>query len=268
MMKIKFLFLIGAAALTACKQVKPSAEEVYEPEEEEVATTWHKEVEEEEVVPMYDGVDALAFGLRGKVQRVTTQCFATYDSDGELKEHSSPSSEMVMLFDEWGHVTLDEWGDNYEYDAEGNYFRGNHTYTTVKRDSKGRIVRYLDEEPQSDNEENKVLTFEYDKRGRIASIAYNGWTEVWEEKRNYEGDRLCPSQMIASGTFEGGGGFQRTDTYRYSHFDDKGNWTEGTMVRSYTEEEEDFEAEGDSVITKTTTEEKILVERRSIEYYE
>ena len=125
------IMLCTVAMLTACQSGKPS-QAAADTED----TTEVKAAEPAEQTPVYDTTDALTFGLRGHVQRIVTECYSTYESDGELKE-GSVSSTSETTFDQWGHV---------------------------KRDKAGRLQQYTDVEPKSDdNDENQTLTFGYDK---------------------------------------------------------------------------------------------------------
>ena len=256
------IMLCTVAMLTACQSGKPS-QAAADTEAED--TTEVKAAEPAEQTPVYDTTDALTFGLRGHVQRIVTECYSTYESDGELKE-GSVSSTSETTFDQWGHVTRDEWGNEYGYDADGNYYRGNHTYTTVKRDKAGRLQQYTDVEPKSDdNDENQTLTFGYDKSGRLATVKREGWTAHWTEKYYYQSSNIYPSKLEFNADYEGGGSSSSTITYTYVRLDEQGNWTERTCVSSVTETEEDPWSENGEKAQVTET---ITIEKRTIEYYD
>ena len=243
----------------ACKQSKPSAIA----DVKDTARVESAKAEEKDAPPVeYDVIDAQTFGMMGKVQSVSTQSFMTNDVNGNLTE-GSIATESEMTFDQWGHVTEDEWGNEYGYDADGNYYRGNHTYTILKRDESGRIKEYIDEEPNTDNDENQRLSFVYDKTGRLTTITQGGWTGHWKEQRSYEGGNLHPSKIITSVNYEGGGESLITTTYRYSRFDEKNNWTERICIISAMEMEATDSIEGQTLIN-----EQIRIEKRSIIYYE
>lgn len=243
----------------ACKQSKPSAIS----DVKDTARVESAKAEEKDAPPVeYDVIDAQTFGMMGKVQSVSTQSFMTNDVNGNLTE-GSIATESEMTFDQWGHVTKDELGNEYGYDADGNYYRGNHTYTILKRDESGRIKEYIDEEPNTDNDENQRLSFVYDKTGRLTTITQGGWTGHWKEQRSYEGGNLYPSKIITSTDYEGGGESLITTTYRYSRFDEKKNWIERICVISAMDTETTDSIEGQTLIN-----EQIRIEKRSIIYYE
>lgn len=264
-----FLFFV-AFALVACQNGKPQAQG-----DEETAMTaadsLARQVAEKTVAqPTYDLTDALAFGLNGHVQNVSLHVYTTTENEGELTEGAEAGSRE-MTFDERGHVTIDEWGNAYGYDAEGNYYRGNHVYTIVKRDKNGRIEKYVDEEPKTDNESNQTYTLKYDKNGRIASVENAGWTGGFTEKRHYKSGNLYPSKIEGESYYEGGGGDTYSVAYTYNRFDEKGNWTERTCVMTQTETAEDASEDdaawGEAAETTKVTE-TITIEKRSISYYE
>lgn len=243
----------------ACKQSKPSTIA----DAKDTARVESANAEEKDDVPVeYDVIDAQTFGLLGKVQSVSTQSFMTNEVNGNLTE-GSIVTESEMAFDQWGHVTKDEWGNEYGYDADGNYYRGNHTYTILKRDESGKIKEYIDEEPNTDNDENQRLSFVYDKTGRLTTVTQGGWTGHWQEQRSFEGGNLYPSKIITSADYEGGGESLITTTYRYSRFDEKKNWIERISVISAMETEATDSIEGQTLIN-----EQIRIEKRSIIYYE
>ena len=258
-MKKIALYCVSAILLISCKQGKSS-------EIADIKDTTRVEsakAEEKDEVPVeYDVIDAQTFGLLGNVQSVCIQSFITNDVNGNLTE-GSIVTESEMTFDQWGHVTRDEWGNEYGYDAEGHYYRGNHTYTKIKRDGTGRIKEYIDEEPNSDNEENQCISFVYDKIGRLITITQGGWTGHWQEKRLYEGGNLYPSKTITTADYEGGGESLISTTYRYSRFDEKKNWIERICVTSAMETETTDSIEGQTLIN-----DQIRIEKRTIFYYE
>lgn len=261
-MKKVTLFLIATMMLVACGGNKPSASS--DEESEDTSSSVDSTVVENDMPP-YDITDAIAMGLNGHVQSVSLQRYSTYESNGELKD-GSLMGQCEIVFDASGHMTSDEWGNEYGYNAEGNYYRGNHTYTTVKRDKAGRIIEYNDIEPNKDNESQFVQSFQYDKNGRITSIKYSGgFTSVWTEKRHYNSGKIYPAKMKCSVTFEGGGAQETVVTYRYTSFDDHNNWTERLCMVSTKEMEELV----DSVMPQQSKlKEEIQVEKRVISYFE
>jgi YD repeat-containing protein len=214
----------------------------------------------------YDVVDALSMGLNGHVQSVSCLRYSTYESNGELKD-GDLYSQYEINFDNFGHLTTDEWGNKYGYDAEGKYYRGNHTYTTVVRDKSGRIVKYSDLEEKKDNESQFVQTFRYDKNGRITAIEYSGgFVTAWTEKRQYTSGNIYPSKRKLEVSFEGGGAEETTETFRYTSFDGHDNWTERLCMVSTKEIEE--EPTDSFIPSQPKITEAIQVEKRNIVYYE
>ena len=89
---------------------------------------------------------------------------------------------------------------------------------------------------------------------------------AWTENRHYESGNIYSSKIEKSMSFEGGGAEETTITYRYTSFDDQHNWTERLCMVSVKEIQE---AEVDSFIPEQPKiEEKILVEKRTISYFE
>lgn len=260
-MKTRYLIISSLVMLVACKQSKPSA---VANDTDTMKTDTVKAEEQKEKVVEYDVIDAQTFGLMGKVQSVFTQSFTTNDDNGNLTE-GPMVTESEMTFDQWGHVTKDEWGNEYGYDADGNYYRGNHTYTLLKRDKSGLIKEYIDEEPNTDNQDNQKLVFDYDKTGRLKTVMQGGWTGHWQEQRFYEGGNIYPSKIVTSADYEGGGESQITITYRYSRFDEKKNWIERICVISAIETEDEIDTIPGE---RTQINEQIRIEKRSISYYE
>lgn len=260
MMRTLQILFLSTMLLTACNN-KPSAAADDDMEDTTSVVAVSQEVE---VKPEYNSVDALAFGLKGKVQSVLTQYISTYEENGELKEEEVNYTKDIT-FDSWGHVTQDEWGNKHLYDMDGAFYRGNHTYTIVKRDKSGRLVQYVDEEPDTDSEDNQTFTLTYDKNGRIVTVERGGWTGFWTETRHYEGNNLYPSKVETTSSYEGGGEGVYTETYQYSCFDQQGNWTERVCVASSVETDDDFDSEsGESTQIKET----ITIEKRVIDYYD
>ena len=249
--------------LMACKQTKPSASV---DNSESVSVEKVQAEEKSEAAIEYDIIDAQTFGLMGNVQSVSTQSFLANDVNGNLVE-GSVVAQSEMTFDQWGHVTKDEWDNEYGYDAEGNYYRGNHTYTLLKRDGSGRIKEYVDEEPDTDNQDNQKIVFDYDKIGRLKTVKQSGRSGHWQEERSYEGGNLYPSKIVTSADYEGGGSNQVTMTFRYSRYDEKKNWIERICILSATQTEI-LEENEDSAAENQKTIEQIRIETRNILYYE
>lgn len=262
-MKNGTLFLMATVMLVACGDNKPSASPAKESEDTalRIATP---AVEDD--IPRYDVADAIAMGFNGRVRNVSLKRYSTYESNGELKD-GSQIGQYEIAFDVYGHITNDEWGNEYGYNADGNYYRGNHTYTTVKRDEGGRIVEYNDIEPNKEHESQFTQSFHYDVNGRISSIVYGGgFRSVWTEKRHYDSGNIYPAKVERSVTFEGGGAEETVVTYRYTSFDDSNNWTERLCMVS-TKEIKD-EPVDSMMPQQIKLNEGIEVEKRVISYFE
>ena len=255
-------YTLSAWLLMACSNGKPSAQTDNE-EQTDLETSEYVE-EQNEAKPVYNTTDALSFGLKGQVKNVTTQILETYESSGELKE-GNVTLTKEMTFDAWGHVTQDEWGNNYGYDADGNFYRGNFIYTIVKRDKAGRICQYIDYEPNAAIGSNQTMTFIYDKSGRQTSIEREGCTSHWVQKHHYQGKDRHATKIECNVEFADGGTAAITYAYTYLHFDELGNWTERVCLETRTETREALweDDNEDTTITETVT-----VEKRSITYYE
>jgi hypothetical protein len=258
----KSLILTTVAVLMSCGGGKSSAPATDTETDTEIIT----DSADTATAIQYDVVDALSIGLNGRVQSVSCLRYTTYESNGELKD-GDLYSQYEINFDNLGHLTTDEWGNKYGYDAEGKYYRGNHTYTTVVRDKSGRIVKYSDMEEKKDNESQFVQTFRYDKNGRITAIEYGGGlAAVWTEKRQYNSGNIYPSKRMLAVCFEGGGAEETTETFRYTNFDEHNNWTERLCMVSTKEIEE--EPTDSFMPSQPKITEAIHVEKRIIVYYE
>lgn len=260
-MKRIFSLLMTAFVLMACGGSKSSAPAETDSDSGSVTA----KAEAVETMPQYDITDALSMGFNGHVKHVSAQLFATYESNGELKD-GSREGEYEISFDVNGHITNDEWGNEYGYDAEGKYYRGNHTYTTVKRDKEGRLIEYKDVEPKKDNEDDFVQSFRYDKNGRAVQIEYSGFVSSWKELRHYKSGNLYPEKIEKQLFCEGDSPEGVTISYRYTSFDSQNNWTERLCMVS---SKEIVEEPVDSFIPEQPKiNEKIQVEKRTISYFE
>lgn len=206
--------------------------------------------------------DITTFGLKGDVKEVwfTDELVAASELDGEeLGEGTVSENELQMRFDEQGRVLRDVYGNTYEYDADGNFVRGQLRGTELERDAKGRILRYDSTNFEDwDSEDFDIVaffavTFTYDGKGRPQAADTNGWEWNTTYSYAYNGGNVYP----ASATYEGGAeGWieEGTITYEYVSFDEKGNWTErfvSTVNKSWEEPwEEGMEPEIDTVTYK------------------
>ena len=255
--------IITLLILTACGNGKSSVSDVDDNASD--TTMVEDSLEVQEVTPEYDVIDAQGFGLKGKVKSIELLTISTYEDGTELKE-----GDVLFVgtidFDKFGHILHDEWGNEYGYDADGKFYRGNHMYTSINRDKEGRIVKYEDEEPNRDNEANKTIVFKYDKVGRLSIVEQRGWSGNWTLKRNYK-NGMNPDSETLSGTIEGGSDFSYLIKFNYQHFDNYDNWTERTVIKTGTLTGVEYD-EDNNEIESTQPVEEIRIERRKIIYYE
>lgn len=260
-MRNVYALLIMALVLVACGGNKPSASA-----NDEQNTVSGTPVDSVKAPVQYDCTDAISMGLNGHVQHVGGIIHATYENNGKL-EDGDAVGQYEIFFNERGQMTNDEWGNEYGYDAEGKYYRGNHTYTIVERNIQGCIVVYNDIEPKKDHESQFIQSFCYDKNGRITSIEYSGgFSSVWTENRHYKSGNLYPAKTEQFVSFEGGGSREVTITYRYTSFDEHNNWTERLCMTSAKEMDE--EPVDSFIPEQPKVKEEIQVEKRQISYYE
>ncbi|MBQ9637345.1 MAG: hypothetical protein IJV36_05565 [Prevotella sp.] len=265
-MKTKFPILcLMATLLVACSRSKP--QQASKEDNAVEAKTDSSQTEQTQSV-VYDPTDALSRGLKGKPQIATTEVYSTYESNGQLEEGNRQHVYETM-FDERGHLTFDEWGNNYGYDADGNFYRGNHTYTRIQRGEGQRITKYIDEDTDF-GEDNATYTFTYDRQGRLIRLKKNGSMSNFDLRRQYKGANLYPSSEILEDDGEGGYAGKTTINYRYSHFDEQGNWTERIAVRSTETTDYANEDYADSLHTEPRKKisEDIIIEKRTIQYYD
>ena len=218
----------------------------------------------------YNPTDAIACGLKGKVKMATVEVLSTYDNNGRLEENGRIRI-YETTFDEHGNLTLDEFGNNYGYDADGKFYRGNHVYTRLERDDGRRIVKYVDVDVDNEmREDNETYYFSYDKQGRQNRIKKNGSLSHFDLRRQYEGAALYPICEILEDDAEGGYSGKTTINYSYSHFDERGNWTERVAVRSTVSTDFADECYADTLHSEPRQEvhEDIVIEKRTVCYYD
>lgn len=215
----------------------------------------------------YNPVDARTFGMVGDVKEVrVSRALLSISSGEEIGDPWVDDDELEMTFDEEGRVTLDPYGDVYEYDERGYFIYGG-TDELIRDDDTGRIMSYDNtiyeegdgEYPDYDIETYFRIRFEYDASGRPVIEEMYGWEWGTTYKNVFEGNKVYP----ASATFEGGyEGVEEEGTvkYDYSAFDRRGNWTERTVTTVTQSWEEGREDE-----VETLTEERL--ERRTIKYW-
>jgi uncharacterized protein YcfL len=122
--------------------------------------------------------DVRTFGMKGDVKTVSYTI-----EDVELSEEPGyePEYELELSFDEQGRVTLDNYNNVYEYDAEGNFVRGSGKRTVMQRDAQGRVILYdntiLPEDgnyEESDFDHFIKIEIAYDAQGRMDLLDFEG----------------------------------------------------------------------------------------------
>ncbi|MBP3738753.1 MAG: hypothetical protein J6I72_06865 [Muribaculaceae bacterium] len=210
------------------------------------------------------GTDAYALGVKGHVKRVITQTYtASQAGDHLVKGQPVDEGEEVMTFDRDGRVTLDPFGNQYSYDERGRFVRGTEPYSRMSRDEDGRIDTY---EHMRDDEDVDGFGMEcaYDEQGRLIETAIQFWEWSHNYQYTYEDDHVYPEREVFE--FREYENVTRvTRDFRYTKFDDRGNWTEREVhVVSIDIEEPDDEDTPPRVGEPATTYE---VEMRNITYY-
>ena len=187
--------------------------------------------------PKYNRNDARTFGLKGDVKEVhLSEVVPSEPGDPMPEDDSLDQDRLEMTFDERGRVTLDPYGNVYEYDGEGHFLGGQVPNTEVVRDTHGRLVSYDNtsfddfEDIRFDIGSFSITRYTYDGKGRPVTADINGWEWGTIYTYTYDGGKVYP----ASATFEGGSeGWNEAGkvTYTYTGFDAKGNWTERNVSR-------------------------------------
>ncbi len=222
------------------------------------------EADEEEVPADVAGTtatDVRAFGFLGPVKESFCNMYEADDIDADELEKGDPvnsnDSEQGYSFNADGQILTEPYGGVYEYDNRGRFVKGITEKSVMRRDAKGRVVYYLQQNDEDDDArfENK---FTYDEQDRLIKIERTFWESFSVEEFSYEGDNIYPSSREYSSEEEGTSIESRTE-YRYTKFDDKGNWTRREQrYRGST-------AEGGE-LSRTSWRGAMVVERE-IEYY-
>lgn len=208
--------------------------------------------------------DVRTFGLIGDVEdvRYSVTSSAMYD---EVIDPFLEQDEVVLSFDELGRVTLDDYGNVYEYDAAGNYDGIYSDYIEVVRDASGRLTSFDNTSiPEEDFDDFDVMdycsvTYEYDAKGRVATETYAGWEWGTTTTYTYDSDKPWPAK-ISQSSYDEGYNENSDITFKYLEFDARGNWTkrESTIVTESYEEGAEDEKE---------TNTQVKQESRSISYW-
>jgi hypothetical protein len=207
-------------------------------------------------------VDIFGFGLLGHVKEVVTTSFTAYeDGKGALvKQAEIEGSRATISFDAEGRVTEDPYGGIYVYDAEGNFVKGASAMSIMKRDDQQRVVNY---QTKQDDEDDAMFRndYTYDPQGRLVKVNQVFWESTETSTFVYDGDEIYPKKRLFDNYDEGLHVTSET-TYRYTQFDDHGNWTQRELRYKGTEAEEDGFNNND-----VTHWDGAMIEERSISYY-
>lgn len=210
--------------------------------------------------------DIRTFGMTGPVRDVTHSLIALYNSEDEDPDDPMlEDNEPYLAFDARGRVTLDNFYNTYEYDAQGNLTGEYADYTDVVRDGNGRLVSFDNTRlPEEDFENFDImrycnLSFEYDAQGRPVTIHYSGWEWGATYTMTYEGSNVWPATEVIE-SYDEGYNEKITIDYDYEKFDTRGNWTKRTVTS--TSESWD-EGDEDNVETYSSVSEEV----RTIRYW-
>ena len=133
----------------------------------------------------------------------------------------------------------------------------------MTRDENGRVETY-DHMRDDEDAEGYHIEFAYDDRGRLIELAIQFWEWSNNYQYTYEEDHVYPDRE-AFEFREYENVTQRTSDFRYTKFDDHGNWTEREVhVVTIDIVEPDAEDAQPQVGEPATTYE---VETRTITYY-
>ena len=213
----------------------------------------------QEKEPVSTTVDVKAFGFIGPVKESFCIRYEVKSIDDDVLEKDGMSNdandEAGYAFSEAGRVTADAYGGVYNYDKTGKFVKGITAKTVMKRDGQGRVVFY---QQKNDDEDDAMFTneFTYDSKGRIVKVERGFWECSITEEFTYEGDNIYPSKRHFTRQEEGEEAESET-TYRYTKFDEVGNWIEREMTYRGSTREED----------ETTRWRGANIEERKISYY-
>ena len=211
-----------------------------------------------EVAPAVTANDAQMYGLKGHVYTIKVSTYAAGQTEaGYFESYPISTNVLDVSFNKNGQVTRDHQGNTYRYDKDGTFRSGNHDYTKVKRDKEGRIVSY-DDSQEIDDEGNYVDSYSYDSKGRVIAVSHSGWSENYEIVYTYDKEGRLVKEST-TGTYEGGGEFERIREFQYEKFDDEGNWTERYVICNSIEKDEDD--------AESSTSQEVVYEKRDIKYF-
>ena len=207
--------------------------------------------------------DVRAFGFFGPVKESFCNLYDAPDIDADELDKGDPidsnDSEQGYSFSADGQILSDPYGGVYSYDSEGHFIQGVNKKSVMRRDAKGRVAYYLQ---QNDDEDDARYenTFSYDDQGRLIKVERVFWESTITEQFFYEGDNIYPSHRMYRNEEEGTVIESRTD-YRYTAFDDMGNWTKRELRYRGTT------SEGGNDESDCTSWRGAMVVEREIRYY-
>lgn len=218
--------------------------------------------QEEEMAAVQTATDIASFGLKGPVKEVRTVTYeATEGADEQLTKLEKASYGCdTICFNDRGMVTRDPFNGIYVYDDSGRFISGVTEKSEMKRDDKGRIVYYSQ---RNDDEDDGMFEndFSYDEQGRLFTVERKFWECTSTETYHYDSDdSIFPIKLLIERSDQGIH-VTSENNYRYTEFDDLGNWIERELRYIGSETEEGVEEDN------TTTWKGQVIERREIVYY-
>lgn len=191
--------------------------------------------------PVITALDVKSFGFLGPVKESFIIRYEVTNLDDDVLEKGEMSNdandEAGYSFSMDGRVTADAYGGVYNYDKIGNFVKGISAKSVMKRDEKGRVVYYSQKE-DADDDAMFTNKFTYDEKDRIIKVEQTYWEWSVTEEFTYNGDDLYPSTRRYKRQEDGLEGESET-TYRYTKFDEIGNWIEREMTYRGSTREED-----------------------------
>lgn len=224
-----------------------------------------KVVDDGNVVEAEKASDPLTYGLKGQVYKIEITDYNTSEWNNEYHPTSSINNNVMSLsFNKNGQVTSDYLQNVYRYNKDGSFRKGLHDYTQVKRNKSGQIVEYRDDDG-GDNVENFTAVYEYNAKGLLSKMSYNGWSEVSKTNYVYDDDGHLV-EVKSEGSFEGGGTFKKTVKYQNKETDEHGNVTERVAIINYSETNDGDIEEGED---QPAIEEKtnVIYQKLKISYF-
>lgn len=208
------------------------------------------------------------FELTGPVKSCQTECWQTGTAE---REYDMP--DMMWSrdygFNRRGYLEIDG-GVEYTYRADTVFLYGEDAQArmtaSLTYDAAGRLVaQKLEYNPDAGGDGERSAEFSYDDAGRLAKAYTLLWEGAVETVYTYDAQgRLATRQETA---YDYDGNTERTYTYEYVEFDDRGNWTErkSTVKSAVIQPEEGYEHERSEIVHEPDA---YQLEFRKITYYE